>query len=140
MRGLKQIDGLPIKDARKSITLEITADDVKRARRKKPNTCAIAQTCLRQPGVKEVKIHLSRAYIRSSPAVWTRYFLPRTLRSEIIAFDRGGRFAPGEYMLYKIHPSQKIGKKQSADAAKTGHKKHRKPMHFVQDVRPGAGE
>ncbi len=137
MSKVQEIDGLPVIDARKAVKITITADDVKRASRKKPNTCAIARTCLREPGVKEVRIHLTRAYMRTNTKNWVKFLVPRVLRSEIIAFDRGGRFAPGEYKLYKVNPAQRIGRKMSADTPKTGRKRKRAKMHFISDVRSG---
>lgn len=101
----------------------------------------IAQNCMAQPGVKDARIHLSRAYLRTNSKEWVRFEVPRNLRQEIIAFDRGGRFAIGDYVLYKVRPTHATGKKQSS-GGNTGrgkkHKRHRKHL-FVTDVRPEAG-
>lgn len=142
MISKRDIDGLPVKDARRNVRITITPDDVKKARRKKPNTCAIAQTCLRQPDVKEVRIHLSRAYMRKNGKEWERFLVPRTLRSEIIAFDRGGRFAPGEYVLYRPSKATKLGQQTGSSAGQTQPhstrgKRKRRPHHVVTDVRSG---
>lgn len=135
-KNIKEIDGLPVINAKKMMKILITAADVKQARRKKPETCAIAKTCLRQPRVKEVRIHLSRAYVRDNKSNWKRFMVPRALRSEIIAFDRGGKFSPGEYVLYKPLPAYIAS---GGRTPKTGKgKKPRRKMHFVQDVRPSA--
>lgn len=137
MSKIVEIDGRPVKDARRSMPITITKEDVKAARRKRPDTCAIAQTCMRQPGVKEVRIHLTRAYVRKGNGAWERLKVPRNLRSEIIAFDRGGRFAPGEYVLYKISPSDRYqARPQREPGPRTGKRKVRK-MHYVTDVRSG---
>lgn len=142
MIKLREIDGLPVVDAKSPITLHITADHVKRASRKRPNSCAIAQTCLARPGVKEVRIHLSRAYIRSGLANWKRFFVSKTLRSEIIAFDRGGRFSPGDYILHVATKSHKLGAMRGGESGQTkphetrGKNKRRSP-HIVTDVRTG---
>lgn len=136
MGYLKEIDGLPVVDAKKSMTLHITKEQIKRANVKKPESCAIAQTCLAKKGVKEARIHLSRAYIRTNDTNWQRFIVPAACRSEIVAFDRGGKFSPGDYTLKAPPPSYKLG----ADKRKrpTGPKKtKRKKYHVITDVRIG---
>lgn len=135
------IDGLPVIDARRALKLHITPEHVKRASRKRPDNCAIAQTCLATPGVKEVRIHLSRAYLRSNSKNWQRFLVSPVLRSEIIAFDRGGKFAPGDYVLHKVTPTKRLGKRQGGNKKpgtaryQGGHK--RRAYHVVTDVRTG---
>jgi len=134
---VKEINGLPVVDAKKNITLVISPEQVQRANVKKPDSCAIAQSCLALKGVKEARIHLSRAYIRTNDHNWQRFVVPAAARSEIVAFDRGGKFSPGEYTLSAPPPSYKLG----ADARrgrKTGPKKtKRKKYHVITDVRMG---
>jgi hypothetical protein len=55
----------------------------------------------------EAIVNLSRAYLRNGRK-WTRYVVTAALRGEILAFDRGGAFAPGEYRLYPIQPTQRL--------------------------------
>lgn len=135
---LKEIDGLPVLDAKKSIKLKITKNDVTRADVKKPNSCAAAQACLRNPGVKEVRIHLSRAYVRQNDTNWQRFLVSDALRSEIVAFDRGGRFEPGEYALQRPHKSKKLGTKDDrVKPRKNKNAKKRRKPHVITDVRSG---
>lgn len=144
---LKLIDDLPILDAKKSIKLIVTAKTVAGSNPKKPDTCALAQACLARPGVKEVRIHLSRAYVRSNDLNWQRYFVSPQLRTEIVAFDRGGKFAPGEYTLSKIRSSKTLGKRTGSKKLKHETYAERKkresrrgkprPYHVVTDVRSG---
>lgn len=141
---LKSINGLPIVDAKKAVKLHVTKHDIDHANRKKPETCAFAQSCLRLKGVKEVRIHLSRAYLRSNDSNWQRFLVSDRLRSEIVAFDRGGRFAPGEYVLQRIPPSARLtgkrkgsDKNQTASAAERKKRKKKRPYHVAVDVRTG---
>lgn len=141
--ALKAIDGLPIMDAKKPAILKITKNDIDKADRKEPADCAVARACRRDLHVKEVRVHLGRVFVRQNEGNWLRYMTPRSLRSEIIAFDRGGAFAPGEYTLPAPHPSKKAAGKRQGSArnatrprgAKSA-KKRRAP-HIVTDVRNG---
>lgn len=137
MAKLTHIDGRPVIDAKHPLKLHITAADVSRSNVKKPDSCVIAQTCLRKKGVKEVRIHLSRAYLRSNDHNWQRFIVPGALRSEIVSFDRGGRFAPGEYTLHKVQPSKKLGKMQPGGVSGTKRSKKRRKPHVLTDVRSG---
>lgn len=94
------INGVPVKDASKKITLRITSLDVKRGQTKDAASCAAAQACRRQLHVEDARVHVGCIYIKQKDGkAWLRYRTPQALRSEIIAFDRGGKFMPGEYSL-----------------------------------------
>lgn len=145
-KAAKAIDDMPVIDAKRAMKLIVTADDVKGADRKKPNACALAQACLHQPGVKEVRIHLSRAYVRHNDNNWQRFMVSPRLRAEIVAFDRGGRFQPGEYTLERGQPAKSLGKtrggkdgKNTPWAIRKKRAKNRKPRpyHVMTDVRNG---
>lgn len=132
------IDGLPIVDAKRPMRLEVTKRIVDKADPKKPASCALAQACKAKEGVAEVRIHLTRAYVRlDGSRQWTKYLVTQRLRQEIVVFDRGGKFAPGEYHLLAVQPSKRIG----ADKRKRPGKKLRtgktRPYHHAYDVRVG---
>jgi len=139
--SLKDIDGKPIINAKKPITIHINKNDISKADIKEPADCAVARACRRELHVKEVRVHLGRVYLRANEGNWTRYVTPKALRAEIIAFDRGGAFEPGEYELKAIPPSKApTGKAQGSLKNKTRpkklHKKRAKP-HVVTNVRTG---
>lgn len=134
----KGIEGLPVLDAKQSVTLTITPNDVAKADIKDPSNCAAARACARQLHT-EARVHLSRVYIKHRDH-WTRFQTPLALRQELIAFDRGGTFAPGVYELEPVTaPSRKpIGKRQGTPPQKRGNKKLRKrPYHRITNVRNG---
>jgi hypothetical protein len=141
MTKLTSIDNLPVQDARKPMVLTITKADCKNGDPKHPNSCAVARSLQREFRAKEVRVHLARVYIKTSPDKWTRYIVPKSLRSEIIAFDRGGEFAPGEYYLSAARPSVQLGAKRKVPKRKTGTHPQRarsnKKYHIVTDVRNG---
>lgn len=121
-RNVGTLDGIPIIDATKSIKLAITAADIKAARSKAPDLCAAALACKRQFRATEARVYLSRTYVRTN-GKWVRYFTPHSLKQEIIALDRGGTFEPGEFKLYRPHPSVLSG----ASGQGGNHGKKKKP-------------
>lgn len=138
--SLTNIDGLPVEDSRKPLQLVITKSDCANGDPKQPDTCAAAKALKRQCHAKEVRVHLARVYVKTTPDKWTRYVVPRSLRAEIIAFDRGGEFAPGEYYLSAARPSMKLGTKRKTPSKRTGthpQRKRRNKYHVVTDVRTG---
>jgi hypothetical protein len=135
------INGLPIANARQPLALHITAKDVKTAKIKRPDYCVVAQALKREQHALEVRVHLGRVYVRTTPNEWTRYITPGSLRNEIIAFDRGGTFATGVHTLGGFGPVKlaKSGKTQGTRPPKKKTKKAAKrgPYHMVTDVRTG---
>src|SRR5262245_60716231 len=100
-----KIDGLPVVDALRSVILHINKGDVAKGRKKSPSKCAAPLARIREFKVKEARVHLGRTYVRVNDK-WIRYLTPHSLRSEMIAFDRGGSFDPGEHRLMKMQPSR----------------------------------
>ena len=131
-----ELDGLPVVDAKKHMVLHITEQDVKGADVQHPESCAAAKACRREHHVQEVRVHLARVYVRKGKS-WTRYMTPKGLRQEIITFDRGGKFAPGEYVLSKPNPTKKLGAKMSNSPKRRKHTRKRLAPHVVTDVRTG---
>lgn len=110
MTKILSIDGLPVLDAYETLTIHVTAQDIARADIKHPEGCAVARACMRETHAIEARVHLGRVYIRTSKDHWNRYITPRSMRDEIIAFDRGGKFEPGEFTLQIPSPTIKLGK------------------------------
>lgn len=133
MKAMK-IDGLPVKNATKSITIHISANDVKNGTLKKPQACAAALCCKRELGATEARVHTARVFLRHN-GHWTRYMTSAALKAEIVAFDRGGKFEPGEYRLNKMQPSRAHRKKSGP---RTGKGKKRGHYHILTNVRPRA--
>jgi hypothetical protein len=133
---ITQIDGLPVFDAKRPLVLHVTRSDIAKADRKEPNNCAIARACRRELHVVEARIHLGRTYLRLNAHNWTRYATPKAARDEIIAFDRGGSFEPGEILLAPVKHSQKLGTKRKT-GPKTKPGKPRRSPQVVKNVRGG---
>jgi hypothetical protein len=143
--GVQQtIDGLPVKNLTKSIKLEISAADCTRGKAKMPNSCAAALAAVRQvPNCAEARVHLNRIYLRVGK-IWWRGKVPNALRTEIAAFDKGGKFSPGSFMINPLSPSERPEGERTGGVDKVDHGKRGKvprhlPHHLV-GVRGGARE
>lgn len=136
MSKIEKINQLPIINAKRPLKIEITPRDIKSANRKNPSSCVVSQACKGMEHIEEIRTHLSRTYVRSNEGNWVRYITPRALRDEIIAFDRGGSFEPGTYVLEAPPKSKSTGKQQgSKKRTKTG--KKRRSAHVISNVRGG---
>lgn len=90
-----EINGKKVVDAKAPAKIAITEHDTKVGANKIPSQCAAALAAMRD--VKDcisARVHIGRVYIET-PKRWVRYMTPEALRTEIIAFDRGGTFQPG---------------------------------------------
>lgn len=132
------IDGLPVIDAKRPITITVNANDIARADKKEPADCAVARACRRELHAKEVRVHLGRVYVRTTPDKWTRYMTPKSMRAEIISFDRGGTFEPGEFHLSPPSPTKRAsGKRQGTAKGQNKRGKKYAPRHTITNVRLG---
>ena len=142
MSVVDTIEGLPVVNAKRPIMLHITPQDIKAARKYSPGNCAVAKACVREWKVKEARVHLSRIYVRCNEKNWVRYFTPRPMRSEIIAYDRGGDFLPSVYTVKPVSASRRTGKRQGTNTDKNNKsrelRKKRKPYTVVKGVRIAA--
>jgi hypothetical protein len=121
-----------VHDAKRGVKLEVMKQDVV-ARKKKHDACAFAQACKRQLHLDGAIVSISRAYLIKGKKA-TRYELPDSVRREITAFDRGGGFAPGQYVLRPISAGHEQGFNQTSDY---GPKKRvrPKPRHYTRGIR-----
>jgi hypothetical protein len=133
-----KIKGLKVVDAARDAVFEITPTDIQVAHPKEPGGCPAARACRRFFGVKEVLIHISRAYVRYDTR-WVRYCVPTSLRAEVIAIDRGGRLEPGEYVLKAPTGNERLDyRKPTGPKRRPG--KRRVAYHLTVNVRPQAAK
>ena len=102
-----KIAGTDVKDADGKLIVTITKADVRSGAKKNAQSCAAANALCRQHQAEEARVHFSRAYIKKG-GKWLRFGVPVALRNEIMAFDRGGEFAPGEYVLAPVQPCVRL--------------------------------
>jgi hypothetical protein len=138
-----KIKSKPVVDAKEPLLLVISQADVNKGKKKRPDACAAAVAAVRQcKGALGAHVHLSRTYIEYPDKI-VRYITPRSLRVEIVSFDRGTRFEKGEYELNAIWPAAKLGKQQGGTKNQTNPNRdrnagNRRPYHYVEGVRAHA--
>ena len=93
-----------VKDGTKDLTIEVTAADVKSAGAKNHKGCAMANACKRALKLDGALVSLGTVFLIKDE-VALRYRVPASLSRELVAFDRGGSFVPGEYDLRKPEPA-----------------------------------
>jgi hypothetical protein len=139
------IAGKPVFDAKKKIEITISADDVAKGARRSQADCAAAlsiQRCI--PGAKGARVCIGRTYVDMGDH-WMMYNTPDSLKHEVIAHDRDGRFQPDDYYLNPISPSEisrrgkrtgsnKPGARDRGSKNRTPSKSRMKP-HLVQGIR-----
>jgi hypothetical protein len=136
----------PIKEVRKhggcdadtDLIITVTPADIKTATLKDPQHCAAANAIKRELN-KKAYVLRSTTWVNlgndKTPA-WTRFQTPVALQREVITFDRGGTFEPGDYKLVPFSPSSRLDfhktKKNASKAAPRGPTKVR---HVTANVR-----
>jgi hypothetical protein len=99
------INGKPVVNGKRKWMLSIDDGDIAGGKRKGPGQCAAARAILRENvDVRGVRVHIGRIFVEYDKH-WERYATPSSLRSEVIAFDRGGTFMPGVHSVRPISPS-----------------------------------
>ena len=129
-KGGMKIDGVKVVDARKKVHIRITADDVIKGNSKDPGACAAALACMRDLHVTQARVHVARTYVKMN-GHWLRFSTPESLKSEVVAFDRGGKFMPGDYALTPMSPAGRLGAVRAKPSKNTGTHPQRKPARKV---------
>jgi hypothetical protein len=134
---VRKIDGLTVRNAVSPLRIMVTKQDIEKGAPKNPDACAIAIAVMRQvPGVSAAKVHKSCLFANVK-GKWRRWAVAEYATREIIAFDRGGRFVPGEYDFMPIPvPLTKVRRHRSSTVRLESYK--RRPSHITQDVREEA--
>ncbi len=109
-----EIAGKKVVDAKRPTKIVITQKDAIHGDNRNPSGCAAALAAKRDiPECISARVHIGRVYVETKTR-WIRYFTPESLRTEIVAFDRGGSFQPGTYELKAPAPSEtEEGRKQA---------------------------
>jgi hypothetical protein len=123
-----KIQGKEVIDSTRDLTIQITKQDVMDGAKKDAKACAAAVALKRTCHASKVRVHLSKVYVLRGKT-WTRYSTPLGLKTEILAFDRGGKFLAGHYTLTAPPPSSRLDtlKKVEAKRRAKGRPKRRRP-------------
>lgn len=139
---MKTIEGMKVRNARTGITVTIKPGDVRRAGVQNPAKCAVAQALCRDPAMKAARVHISRTYVQPRGADhWLRYGTPQTLRTEIIAFDKGAPKAFKDEHTFILPPAKEkwsTGKQQGSKRSQTKRGPKEKRTYILTDIRPNA--
>lgn len=91
-------------EARKPVSVEVTAADNKQGSSKDAANCAMARALCREFKADVAVVGLTYSYvIKGDTAV--KYSTPPTLQREIVSFDRNHDFRPGTFGLSPVSPS-----------------------------------
>jgi hypothetical protein len=96
-----------VKDASKDLIFKVTETDVRKARHKDHLECVLARACKRSFGVSTIMALKTCYIIQGNTAI--RYKVPERAAREIVAFDRGASFSPGEYRFKAPSKREKLG-------------------------------
>lgn len=142
----EEINGKPVINGKRRITLHVSPRDTI-ATPRHPGDCAAARAAVREiPNCIDARIHLGRCYVYDSKRqVWQRYKTSDSLRTEVCAFDKGGKFEPGEYDMIPLAPSDldrsnykyPKAKRHAGGSGERSTNQHKKPrrLHVVKGVR-----
>jgi hypothetical protein len=126
-----------VKDATSDLVVNITQNDIKGAKRADNDGCAAANALCRQEHFKRAKVFKTKTYVLLKDGTWRRYLTPKSLYTEIMIYDRGGRFEAGDFILKAPRGAQRLGRyKPKGPKAATG--RPVKPIHIVEKVRLNA--
>lgn len=103
---VQRLSGYPVVDAKRPINLMISPGDIRHAKIKDPHNCVAANACRSHLKIYDVRVHLTRIFLMFKKGIWTKYEVPKSLRTEVVVFDRGGKFEPSAHQL-KVPPAYK---------------------------------
>lgn len=129
---VRLLEGLPVVDGTKDIMITVNSQDIKDARKNSPASCAAARAGERIFNT-EVRVFLARTYIKRKDK-WERYLTPVSASREIVSFDRGASFEPGEYKIKTPSPAQQLGVHRGR-STRTGEGDKRVTHHKTARVR-----
>jgi hypothetical protein len=136
MSKKRMYKGLPLVDAAEDLQIEIKKGDINTARQKDPANCAAANAAKRVLHT-EVEVHVSRIYVKDKNR-WVRFITPESISREIISFDRGAIFEPGEYTFKAPTKGNRLGhyKHEGGERTRSGtRKKQRLTMNIRETAR-----
>jgi hypothetical protein len=121
-------------NATEPLVVVVGARDIRGAKAKDPENCAFARACRREhPELVKARFYKTTAFL-DYPDRTVRYMLPPSMQKEIVAIDRGGKFAPGTYQLSRVPPSfgrKPVGKVRGSQGGAGANRAH----HITVEVR-----
>ncbi len=131
---------LKVTDSDNDLEIEVLERDIRAAAKKNHTECAMAVACKRAEHADGVIISVNTAYVIKGNEA-TRFKVPQSIAREVVSFDRGSQFGPGDYALKSPRKSQRLGARQErspSTATRPLKTKRRKP-HVTEGVRTVLG-
>jgi hypothetical protein len=136
MKNNRALDGQPVRDATADTVITIQHRDINHGKPNSPGECPAARACCRGLHATEALIYRTKTYLRNGKG-WTRYVTPASLRTELVAFDRGGRMMPGDHIIRAPKGTERLGRhKPTGPKSRSG--KPRRKWHLTESVRERA--
>jgi hypothetical protein len=119
-------------DAKQGVVISVTEEDCEKGKSREPHACAMARAAMRKHDGAVISITI--AYLVDGTQA-KRYFVPRSLSRELVAFDRAKYFSPGDYELSAPGPGHKLGRRKVFKPNLGKSKKRRMTRHITSGVR-----
>jgi hypothetical protein len=126
-----------LKDAKRSIEVEVTRADGKAARKRDHHGCAMAEACKRSFKLDGAMVGGTIAYMIKGATAY-RYEVPESVGREIVSFDRGAGFMTGKYQLAPMSPTRRFGVRKQQNPPRgdgTGKRMKFKKRHQTANMR-----
>ncbi len=127
-----------VTDAKTNAFIEVTDADVKKSKLKNHKECAMAVACKRKFKLDGVIIAKSVAYLVKGNKA-RRFDVPESVSREVVSFDRGSGFSPGNYALRAVSPANRMDRpkreKLSAERNHKGNPIEKRFQHRTDNVR-----
>lgn len=127
------MDGLLVKDAANPLMIHIKQCDITGSKKADASNCAAARALKREVG-SEAKVFMTRTYVKVGK-VWARFVTPESITREIVSFDRGAQFEPGEYVLKPPSKTERLDHRSKPTGPKKKQSTSTKPRHVTASVR-----
>lgn len=125
-----------VRDATRNVAIAVTERDERESQKKAHTSCAMAVACKRVLGLDGVIVSVTKAFLIKG-AVAIRYDLPPSVSREVVSFDRGAGFLPGEYALSK--PAHRLGRKRGTKTDSKAGVRKREYVHMTEGIRTVLG-
>jgi len=125
-------------DADTPVSVQVTSADDKAGKRYEQDVCAMAVACKRTFKVDGVIVSRKVGYLVRGD-VATRYNLPESVSREVVSFDRGAGFAPGQYQMTPPEPSRRLGRMTGGNKQSNGNGRPKRVVHQTSNVRAVLG-
>jgi hypothetical protein len=117
MPKIRSYRGKPIREAKYPLQITVGADDVKNAKRKNPEQCAIARSVMHDKHVLSARIGRKFALVEYD-SHFERYHIPKSTQEGVKEFDGKGTFIAGTYKLAPVPKSMQLTGKMHSPPAK----------------------